>query len=119
MLFTDEHELLRKSLQLRLPLPRRERFAVQVVKDLAGPDRALFNLEIAAITLNGNRIGGVGLQFHRISTGFGGCVNKPKRLLFVLIMIRRKLGDDISRMSRPDLSSVNLDRLDAHRTFSS
>src|ERR1700689_3805114 len=67
------------------------------------PNRA-FNAKLGAAARNRHRIGRVSLQLDRFGTGILGGANDLYRLVKILMMIRRNLGNHIDRIARSDRS---------------
>ena len=99
-----EHAVLAGSLHDRpMPLPGGVGLGIEIVQVLAGPEAALIaDLEIATAHIEGDRVGGVGLQLEGMGTGLGRCIHDGQGTLQALIVITAHLGDHQRWLIRAD-----------------
>src|SRR5271156_2291596 len=97
--------------QFRLPLPGCECLLVEIVKHAAIPQGAALNSEIFLVAADRDCVCRVGLQLDRIRTGVFGGMDNPNRLIEVLIVISRKLGDAIDGTSAADATAFDFDEV--------
>ena len=60
------------------------------------------NAEPLIVTIERQRIRGIGLQFHRVGAASFGGMDEFQCLSVILPMVRRQFGDHIDRRSRPN-----------------
>jgi len=66
------------------------------VKSAAIPQRAARNPKTFFVAAQRDRVCRVGLELNRIRASVFGSMNKADRLIKVLAMIRRQLGDNVN-----------------------
>ncbi len=90
--------------QRLVPFEGREGFRIEVVEGAPRPEAALDD-EARASVVEGDGVGGIGLQLDRVRAGLGGGVDQLQRPLQASIVVARQLGDHIGRTIRPDRTS--------------
>ena len=105
-----EAQTARDGLQPGLPVPRGGGFAVEVVQHAALPCRAGADAEILPVAVEGDGVGGVGLEFDRIRARRVRRPHDGHRLLEVLAVVRGQLRDDVSGMARTDWPPGDFDQ---------
>lgn len=79
--------------QLFMPFPGRVCLLVEFVERCPVPESSLLYLEILVVTVKRYRVGGIGLELHRIRPGFFRGPDYCQSVLQLVVMVRRKLRD--------------------------
>ena len=88
-------QIIRHLLELGLPFPWGVGLAVEIVQRTAIPQGASTDAEVFPVAGDGDGVGGVGLQFHRIRPRLLGGVDNAHRLFEILVVICRELCDHV------------------------
>src|SRR5208282_5524116 len=100
-------DLVGERLELRLPVPRCIRLAVEVIERLAVPERALSMAKEGRVALDGDRIGRVRLELDRVGSAVFRHSDEPLRFFEPLVVVGRDLGDDVCRIPWADGPPLN------------
>ncbi len=73
--------------QLRLPVPGRIGFLIELIERSSVPDGAFVDLEAFVVAVQGDGIGRIGLQLHRVRTGFFGRMDDLYCPVVILIVV--------------------------------
>ncbi len=92
----------------RVPVPWGIGGAVELVQALAGP-LAGRDLEFRAGGVQGDRVGGIGLDLDRVGPGGGGGIDDAEGGIKAAVVVRRKLGDQIGRVRGADGAAIDAD----------
>jgi hypothetical protein len=77
---------------------------IKIVQAAAVPQPALDN-ELRTTMIDGQRIGGVGLQLDRIRTGRFGCIHQRDRPPEIPVVVSGQFRNHVRRMAPADLPS--------------
>ena len=94
-------QLARLGEQGLVPFERRVRFLVEVVEGAAVPEAAL-DAEIRPVMVDGEGVGGVGLNLDRVGAGRRRRLEHRQRPLEAAIVVSRQLADDIGLVVAAD-----------------
>src|SRR5580704_6015582 len=111
-----DSDLVGERFELWLPVPRRVGLAVEIVERLAIPKRSLAVTKERRVASDGDRIGGVRLQLHRVGPGVFRNSNELFRFFEPLVVVGRDFGNDVRRLPRADGPPLNRKRR-GHDTF--
>ena len=103
--------------QWLMPSPRHMRLLVKIVEGAPVPQAAA-NVEVFAIGIEGDGVGGVGLQLDRIGTAGLGRADDVQRVLQLAVVVGRHFGNDIRGGAKANLGAVNLHMDRIHVYFS-
>ncbi len=94
-------------LQPRMPIPGCVRRSIEIIEGSAMPWRSL-NSKMGVIAVDGHRLRCVSLDFDRICTNLFGSLDDLNSQVEVLAMIGRHLGDNVSRITWTDTTTIDL-----------
>lgn len=111
----DQPETFGDFLEARLPVPRGVSLLVQAVQGSPLPGRAFADAEPGLIRIQGQGVGGVGLELDGVRPGLPGRFDQAHRPVEVLPMVGRQLGDDKHRLTGSDAAISEGDRGEKRR----
>jgi len=96
-----------------LPVPRHRGVGVQLVQSLTVPNGALPDRKMRQVTVQRQRVGGVGLKFDRIRSGGVSGIDQSDGLIVIMVVIGRDLRNHIDGMAIADRTVVDSESHDA------
>jgi len=88
---------------------------VEFVQAAAVPEAAP-DPELRPVDVEGDGVGGVGLDLDRVAAGRGRRVDQAERAVQAAVVVPRQLADDVGRVVRADPAAGDLDfRRGGHR----
>src|SRR5277367_3121746 len=90
-----------------LPLPRRERFLIEIVKSAAITQRSSRNSKAFFVAPECDRVSGVGLELDCVRTRILRRMEYLDCLIEILIVIGGKFRNDVNRSARSNRPAAN------------
>ncbi len=90
--------------QMRVPIPWRMRLTIQIIERATVP-QATLDAELRSIVVDGDRVGGVGLDLDRVGAGLLRRVDDGQGALKLPQMVGGHLRDDVRRLAGADLAA--------------